>query len=124
MNIEMLPGLTPEQVEQVRAVGIRTCQQLVRAKRRKDRLTALVRSTGLPAQTVQEIVQCAELAEIRGIGPAVLAKLLRSGVTSLAELAAQEPEALRLRLREVSPTPPNLAVIEQWILQARQQTMW
>ncbi len=121
MKIEMLPGLTPDQIARVQGAGIRTCRQLLQASRRMHHRQALVRSTGLPRETLQGIVDRAGLTRIRGIGPAALATLFRSGVTGLAELATEDPTNLQSRIREITSRPPNLAVIENWILQARQR---
>jgi hypothetical protein len=69
-----------------------------------------------------QIVNIAELGEIGGIGPASLHWLLEAGCGSTVELAAEEPQALQTRLREAGAKPPNLAVLEHWILQARRRT--
>jgi predicted RecB family nuclease len=121
MKITSLPGLNPEQIARLQAAGIGTCQQLLRTSRREERYQALLRSTGLPPETLVDIKQRAELSQIRGIGPAALALLLDAGVKSVDELAAQEPESIQHSLRAATGHPPNLAVIENWILQARRE---
>jgi hypothetical protein len=50
-----------------------------------------------------------------------LNRLFEVGVDSLAALATREPGALQAELQQVTARPPNLAVIEHWILQARQK---
>lgn len=121
MKISLLPGLNPDQIVRLQAAGISTCHQLLRASRRDEQFQALLRATGLPPETLVDIKQRAELSQIRGIGPAVLARLLDAGVTSVDELAAHEPEAIQYSLRATTEHPPNLAVIESWILQARRE---
>ena len=118
MWIEQLAGLESEQVIRLQAAGVRSCRQLLRASRQQDSFLALVKSTGLPVETLQNLVLRAELSQIRGIGPTNLAHLLQVGVDSLPLLAAQEPEPLQSQLQQVLARPPNLAVIEDWILQA------
>lgn len=121
MKIEMLPGLTTDHVACVHKAGVKNCQQLLRASRRVNGLTALASSSGLSVETLQEIVARAAMTRIRGIGPATLTALLELGITSLAELAAESPTGLRDLLRQSTASPPNLAVIEYWIRQAQQQ---
>jgi predicted flap endonuclease-1-like 5' DNA nuclease len=121
MKIEQLPGLEPQQTLQLQASGIRDCRHLLRACRRRERFADLVVRTELAPHALHTIAQRAELSQIHGVGPATLARLLEAGVTSLAELAGQEPAALQERLLGVAPHAPNLAVIEHWILQARRQ---
>lgn len=121
MNIDQLPGLTSEQVASVKRAGIRTCRQLLRYRQSRSRMQDLAGATGLPLAALQSIVQRAELTEVRGIGPVALANLLEAGILGLADLAAQEPLALQSRLWRKSTAPPNLAVIEHWILQARRR---
>lgn len=119
MNIDRLPGLTPDQVARVQQAGIRTCRQLLRYPRNECHMESLVRATGLSLPEVSSILQRAEITRVRGIGPVALASLLSAGVSSLADLAAEEPLLLHSRLRQATASPPNLAVIEHWIIQAR-----
>lgn len=119
MQIEELLNLDGDQVSRFRSAGIQNCRQLLRVSRRSHRLASLVEATGLSLEMVGSIVRRAELSHIRGIGPAALTHLLEVGVDSPASLAAQEPEALRARLQQVTSRTPNLAVIEGWIRQAR-----
>ncbi len=121
MRIDSLPGLTPDQIARVRGAGIRTCRQLLQSSRRLHRLQALAGSTGLPVEVLRRIADQAELTRVRGIGPAALTSLFRSGVTSLSELATENPANLHSRLRQTTSGPPNLAMLENWILQARQR---
>jgi nucleotidyltransferase/DNA polymerase involved in DNA repair len=120
MQLAQLPGLNTEQILRLQAAGISTCRQLLRASKRQERLQILTRATDLPAETLRALVQQAELSQIRGVGPTTLTHLFAVGVDSLAALASQEPEALKAKIQQTTARPPNLAVIEDWILQARQ----
>jgi len=121
MRLEELPGLSPDLRSRLEAIGIVTSQQLLRAAQRGEQLLSLIKATGLPAQALQAGVQKAALTQIRGVGPAVLEQLFRAGIESLEALAALEPQQLQARLQRVTTPgrPPNLAVIEDWIRQAR-----
>lgn len=124
MRIEQLPGLEPGQISRLRGLGITHCRQLLRASRGQERFLDLVTSTELRPETLHSAVQRAELGQIRGIGPTTLIRLFEVGVDSLAALATWEPDALQAELQQVTARPPNLAVIEHWILQARQKAGW
>jgi hypothetical protein len=122
MRVEKLPHVEAEQVTRLRAAGITNCRQLLRACQRPERLQWLASATGLSTETLNEIVQKAAVSQIRGIGAATLVYLLEVGINSLDVLAARKPESLRADLQRVTARPPNLAVIEDWILQAGQRT--
>jgi CheY-like chemotaxis protein len=85
-------------------------------------MLALSKSSGLCLETLQSVVCKAELGLVRGVGPVTLARLCEAGVDSVAQLAAQEPQMLQLLLRQNGARPPNLALIEDWILQARRHS--
>jgi nucleotidyltransferase/DNA polymerase involved in DNA repair len=121
MRVEQLPGMEVDQTTRLQAAGINSCRQLLRASQRPEQLLALARDTGLSPKNLQGIVRRAELSQIRGIGSATLARLVEVGVDSLQALAACEPRALRMELQRVTTRPPNLAVIEDWVLQARKK---
>ena len=122
MNIEQLPGLEDEQVARLHRAGMRTCRQLLRANRKQGDSITLTQATDLQPKDLVQIVRMAELGEIGGIGPASLHWLLEAGCGSTVELATEEPQALQTKLREAGAKPPNLAVLEHWILQARRRT--
>jgi predicted flap endonuclease-1-like 5' DNA nuclease len=119
MRIEQLPGLKSELVTSLQGSGIGSCRQLLRISRRPEKLSRLASSLGSSPGALQQIVHRAELCQIRGVGPAALAHLWQVGIDSPAALAAAEAEPLRTQLAQVSTRPPNLAVIEDWIYQAR-----
>jgi predicted RecB family nuclease len=121
MLIDQVPGLETEQVSLLQAIGIRNCRQLLRASQRRDQLLFLSQAAKLPPDTLRSLVRRIELGRIQGIGPATLRQLWRVGVDSIEMLAEQEPAELQVRLRQVAQRPPNLAVIEDWIVQAQRQ---
>lgn len=121
MQIEQLPGLEADHVSQLRAIGIHSCRQLLRASRRQGAFAGLSKATELSPETLQSVVRKVELCQIRGIGPTTLAQLWEIGVDSLEALANREPTEVQAQLCQVTARPPNLAVIEDWILQARRR---
>jgi hypothetical protein len=122
MRVGQLPDVDAEQIARLQAAGISNSRQLLRASQRRERFLELVDATGLSQRALEEVVRRAEVSLIRGIGSATLSDLLRAGVDSLEGLALREPETLRAELYRVTTRVPNLAVVEDWISQARQLT--
>lgn len=122
MRVEQLPHMEAEQISRLRAAGITNCRQLLRACQRPERLQALVTATGLSREVLHDVVRRAAMSQIRGIGTATLGHLFEVGIDSLEALAARRPDSLRAELQRVTARPPNLAVIEDWILQAGERT--
>ena len=121
MNIAELPGLECEHVSRLQGAGVRTSRQLLRVSRRRNGFTSLAKAADLQLKDLEQIVSVAELGEIQGIGRTALNQLLEAGVTSPGELSAEEPAELQTRLRKAGVRPPNLAVLEHWIIQARRR---
>lgn len=121
MNIEELPGLEEEHISRLHGAGMRTCRQLLRVSRRRKGLVTLTKAADLRREDLEQIVNVAELGDIGGIGPTSLHQLLEAGFGSPGELATEEPEGLQTKLRRAGAQPPNLAVLEDWILQARRR---
>jgi nucleotidyltransferase/DNA polymerase involved in DNA repair len=121
IRVEELPGLETTQISRLRAAGIRTCRQLLRAAQVPKRLATLALVTELSPEMLESLAQRARLCQIRGVGPVTMSHLLEVGVGSLATLATQEPQALQARLQQRIGRRTNLAVIEDWILQAKQK---
>jgi hypothetical protein len=119
MRVEQLPDMEAEQIARLQAAGINNCRQLLRASQRRERFLNLANATELSPETLEGVVRRAEVSLIRGIGMTTLAHLFKVGVDSLEALAAHDPETLRAELHRVTARPPNLAVLEDWILQAR-----
>jgi hypothetical protein len=122
MRVEQLPYMEAEQLTRLRTAGVNNCRQLLRAWQRPERFQRLVIATGLSRETLDDVARRAEVSQVRGVGTTTLAHLFEVGVDSLDALAARKPESLRADLQRVTARPPNLAVIEDWILQAGQRT--
>lgn len=105
----------------LRKVGVWTCPQLLQVARRPGRLPGLAQASRLSMVVLRDLVDRAELSQLQGVGPTNLGHLAAAGITTLSALAAQEPDTLRLRLSRVMARPPNLAVVEHWIAQARRR---
>jgi predicted flap endonuclease-1-like 5' DNA nuclease len=89
-----IPGLDPEQVGRLKAVGINNTKQLFeRAWSEGDR-AELSRLTDVPGDALSEMVALSDLARIGGVGPVFARMLLDLGVDSPESVLAREPEEL------------------------------
>jgi predicted flap endonuclease-1-like 5' DNA nuclease len=104
---------------------ITTCGQLLAAAAQAQDRETLARASRIELAVLTGLVQRADLARVNGIG-AVFGRMLEElGILDVAALAAQEVEALHVRLRRHnqqerlarrSPTPEEVA---GWVDQAR-----
>jgi hypothetical protein len=93
-------GVDPEHIARLDAVGIKNIEQMLRAGRRPDGRQELVDATGIPLQTIVELVKLSDLARIPGI-KGIRARLYHdAGVDTVEEMAGWEPEELRAMLLE------------------------
>ena len=79
-----------------------------------------LRTTGGEADMGPDEDKGDDLTVIKGIGPAVQAKLRSFGITGLAALAAADPEALAAKLKASQPI--STTRVKGWIEAARDQT--
>ena len=78
------------------------------------------RTTGDQDGVGPEAADADDLTVIKGIGPAVQTKLRSFGITSLAALAASDPEALAAKLKASQPI--STTRVKGWIEAAQDQT--
>jgi chlorosome envelope protein I len=105
---------------------ITTCEQLLRAAGSFAGRRQLLVQGRMDEEDLMTIVHRADLARVDGLGAVFGLILEELGVSTLANLAAQDPIDLHARVREYnrqerisrrSPTPDEVAY---WISQARQ----
>ncbi len=104
---------------------ITNCEQLLRAAGRADLRRRLAADAGIDPALLQELVQRADLARIKGIG-AVFGMMLEDlGVRDIQTLAEEDPALLHARLKALNtrerlarraPTPEEVAA---WVAEAR-----
>ena len=84
-----------------------------------DEVSTEVKTTGCEEGVASDEDDADDLTVIKGIGPAVQTKLRSFGVTSLAALAAADPEALAAKLKASQPI--SSARVKGWIAAAQDQ---
>jgi hypothetical protein len=88
-------GVAEDVTGRVAAAGIRNVQQMLTAGATPGGRAALSERTGVPAETILELVKLSDLARIPGV-KGIRARLYHdAGVDTVEKMAQWEPEALR-----------------------------
>jgi predicted flap endonuclease-1-like 5' DNA nuclease len=93
-------GMDPEHAARLDAAGVKNVKQMLRAGRRPDGRQELADETGIPLETIVELVKLSDLARIPGI-KGIRARLYHdAGVDTVEKMAEWAPEELRAMLLE------------------------
>jgi predicted flap endonuclease-1-like 5' DNA nuclease len=124
-KIEDIEGIGPTYATKLKAAGVNTTDDLLKAgslpKGRKD----LAEKTGISATLILEWVNLADLFRIKGVGEEYSDLLEEAGVDTVVELSRRNPENLHAKVCEVNDEkklarrPPTLNEIRSWIDQAK-----
>ncbi|MGD2039320.1 MAG: DUF4332 domain-containing protein [Anaerolineae bacterium] len=88
----------PEHVDRLAELGIHNVQQMLQAGRTPDARQQLAGDTGLPSETISELVKLSDLSRIPGI-KGIRARLYHdAGVDTVEKMAAWNPQELRAML--------------------------
>ncbi len=90
-------GVDRNAVETLTAHGIKTTDQMLAAGCSKAGREALARATGLPENSILELVRLSDLARLPGVKGIRARLYYDAGVISIRKMAESEPQAL-LRL--------------------------
>ena len=106
--------LSEAEVKQLNEAGIGdTYELLVSAKSPGDRET-LSRNTGIPAARILKTAKAADLMRVKHIHEKSALTLIETGVETVPDLAAQDPEELFTALiKMMTGTPPVLQKIKK-----------
>ncbi len=100
-NLERIPGVNLEHVEKLAAVGIKHTKRLFkRALSPADR-TALAEQTGVPNDTLLELVKLSDLARIVGVGPVAVRLFYDVNVDTLEVFLTHSVDELLEKVRAV-----------------------
>ena len=117
-RLEYLHGITEEECDRLRRLGVRHTNQLVHATTLVIDRERIARKTGIPVERLYALGQQASLMEISGL-QRWLRVVMRLGVSTLRQLAKTDPADLHRRLVEaVGVTAPTLSDVEYWVSQA------
>lgn len=122
-----LPGLSNDQILNLKAIGLETTQDLLSRTRSPRDLQKVSQQLNLPLRYAQKWAILAELSQLPSVGKQYCGLLLHSGIASLDQLAAVAPGKLHsqvrrlhtttLRRSDLCPTPDQVVC---WIQEAKQ----
>lgn len=117
-----MDGVPAGIVERLRGAGITSPHALLQRTDTPERLASLSRQTAVPQDALRALRAAGRLVDLKGLGAARYNELRRLGIARVEDLAAQEPEALVGRWRDVAEgKPPTLAQVKVWVRAARAQ---
>ena len=118
-RLEYLHGITGEECERLRALGVRHTNQLMHATTLVIDRERIERRVGIPEERLYALGQQASLMEISGL-QRHLRLVMRLGVSTLRQLAEADSGRLHGQLRDASGIgAPTLSEVQYWISQAR-----
>jgi hypothetical protein len=119
-RLEYLRGITDEECELLRSLGVRHTNQLIHATTLVIDRQRIERRVGIPVERLYTLGQQASLMEISGL-ERHLALVMRLGIITLRQLAAADADELHRRLTNAIGLAgaPSLWDVQYWISQAR-----
>ena len=118
-RLEYLHGITGEECESLRALGVRHTNQLIHATTLVIDRERIERRVGIPEERLFALGQQASLMEISGL-QRHLRMVMRLGVSTLRQLAEAEAGQLHGQLLDaIGIGAPTLSEVQYWISQAR-----
>ncbi len=125
--IEQLPGLSEQDRDQLRELGITTTAQLLQKARTVELRQVLANQLEIKVQYVNKWVALADLARIPGIGCQYCGLVLHAGVCSVTQLAQtpahrlhQQILRLQVAMMQRQDLCPHVDKVASWIKQARE----
>jgi predicted flap endonuclease-1-like 5' DNA nuclease len=124
--IAEIEGIGPAYAEKLKAVSIRTTDDLLAAAAAPAGRKSLAERTGLSTDQILKWANMADLMRIKGVGEEYSELLEAAGVDTVKELRTRNAENLAAKMAEVNGTRklvrqvPGLSAVEKWIAQAKE----
>lgn len=91
-------GVSQEHVKKLASRDIKNVKQMLEAGRTSDKRKELSKKTGVPAETILELVKLSDLAQLQGVKGIRARLYYDAGVDSIEKLAKWNPKELRTML--------------------------
>lgn len=91
-------GVNPAYIEKLGALGIRNVKEMLEAGRTREVRETLSQKTGIPCETILELVKLSDLARLPGVKGIRARLYYDAGVDTVEKMAKWNPEKLRLML--------------------------
>jgi hypothetical protein len=125
-HIADLPGLSAENQQQLRSIGIENTLQLLQRGVTAAKRQQLANQLSIHSQYVNRWVALANLAQVPSVGCQYCGLLLHAGISSVPALAQTSPQQLHRQVRKFhvanmqrSDLCPPVEQVNTWIQQAR-----
>jgi len=124
-KLEYVEGIGPSFATKLNAVGIKTTDGLLKQASTKKGRKELADKTGISEKLVLEWVNHIDLMRIKGVGAEYADLLEASGVDTVVELATRKADNLVKKMETINQEKqlvrqlPSLAMVEEWIKQAK-----
>lgn len=123
--VQDLKDLAPQEALVLEQAGVKRLDLWLLKPGARARESLVLELLGASPQVVARWRSLAAMATLKGMGTGNLRLMLEAGVSTLSELARQEPEPLARKLREIQQSkawarqPPRDAQVRLWIREAR-----
>jgi predicted flap endonuclease-1-like 5' DNA nuclease len=123
--LEYVEGIGPAFAEKLKAIGLVTCLDFLKAGATRKGREELVEKAGISSKLVLKWVNHIDLYRVKGIGSEYADLLEASGVDTVMELAQRNPANLFTKMNEVNAAKelvrklPTAAQVENWVGQAK-----
>ncbi len=124
-SIEQIEGIGPKFGTALRAAGIKTVDDLLKAGADKKSRGSLAEKTGISEVRILKCVNMADLFRINGVASQYAELLECAGVDTVKELQHRNAENLAAKMAEVNDDKklvrrtPSVTVVNDWISQAK-----
>ena len=95
-KLQEFRGINPEIVEKLKAIQIRTADQMLTAGKTKKSRSELAQKTGVAESDLLELVKLSDLSRLPGVKGIRARLYYDAGIDCVEKMASWEPEALRL----------------------------
>jgi uncharacterized membrane protein HdeD (DUF308 family)/predicted flap endonuclease-1-like 5' DNA nuclease len=124
-ELEYVEGIGPAYGAQLKAIGLVTCLDLLKAGASRKGREEIVAKSGISSKLILEWVNHLDLYRIKGVGSEYADLLEAAGVDTVVELAQRNPGNLFEKMNAVNAEKalvrklPTTAQVEDWVSQAK-----
>jgi len=126
--LTLLEGYGPLNANRLRRAGVRSTRRLLEQCRTREGCRQLANETGLSAEIIARLARRADIYRISGVGREYADLLAAVGANTVAQLAEQDPEELRMAMavrnteEQLVRCLPSHGKVQHWVEQARAMT--
>ena len=92
VRLDKFPGISREFVDSLEAEGIKNSRQMFNEAKDKNERNRISRKTGIPIETLNELVGLSDLVRAYGVGPVFARMIYDVGIQSIKEFVAYTAE--------------------------------